>query len=373
MGVLSSNGRGARAGRRRAHALALLIVGALGVGAVHAVASGVEATSAAWVDPAYVSGAVNSAIGPGALNGRLGTTGAYIAADTPDAGSAVDLGTTLSGLQPGATKTTTVRLQNTSGATLTVSRGTPTVSSTGGLSGSCALTTSETNAGTTSLGNNGTTTATVTLTVPAGLLPTCWNATGTLVASWWGKLASASWSNPAYFRGDVTLGTWVWYGQAKLSGTNLCLDVVSRGNADGQGVQLYECNQTPAQIWTFNPDGSIKVYQSVGINAPNDHPTPRCLDIPNQSTANDVTMQIWTCGYNGTVLSQANQSWSLVDNGDGTVQIRSALAGTNPAGPRCLDVPSSGAVQGTLVRVAACSQTSRSRSWELSVVATVAY
>lgn len=349
-----------------------MLCAALAVVCVDAAAARVEPTSAAWVNPVYASGTVASVVGP-VLNGRV--SGSYTPADKSDAGTAVDLGTTLAGLKPGNAPSISVQLQNTSGAgnALTLAKGPVSVTTTGGLTGGCAVTPSIANPGTTSLNNNGTTTSSVSLSVPTGLLPTCWNATGTLVASWTGTMAGNTWANPAYFRGNVSLGTWVWYGQVKLSGTTLCLDVISRANADGTGVQLYECNQTPAQIWTFNPDGSIKVYQSVGLNNPNDNPTPRCLEIPNQSTANDVSMQIRACAYNGAVLAQASQSWSLVDNGDGTVQIRSALAGTNPAGPRCLDVPSTALVQGTLARVASCASTGRSRSWVLSAVPTVAY
>ena len=64
-----------------------------------------------------------------------------------------------------------------------------------------------------------------------------------------------------------------WYGQLRLAGTQLCLDVPNRDDETGLNVQLYACNSTPAQIWTFLlSEATLRVYESVGIRAPGDDP-----------------------------------------------------------------------------------------------------
>ncbi|WP_029292061.1 RICIN domain-containing protein [Cellulomonas sp. HZM] len=355
--------RGHTPARRRALAAALAVCALVASGALRQVSP----TSAAWQDPAYASGQVVSATGP-VLDGRRGTA-AYVAADTSDAGTAVDLasGTSLTGLQPGASQTIQLGLKNSAASPVAVSAPTTSMSTSGGLTGSCAITTTVSAASSTSLAAGAAATATATVAVPSGLLPTCWNRTGTFLARWDASMTGSTWVNPAWFRGEISLGTWVWYGQVKLNGTSLCLDVVSRLNDDGTGVQVYDCNKTPAQVWTFNPNGTVKVYQSVGQWNATDNPTPRCLDINASSQANDVQMQIWSCG-----TSQANQTWRLVDNGDGTVRVVSALQ-TTGGKDRCLDVPSSSLTSGTRARVYDCTAANRSRSWVLSTVSPVAY
>ena len=180
---------------------------------------------------------------------------------------------------------------------------------------------------------------------------------------------SAVWTDPAFARGDITSGQWQWYGQVRLSGTTLCLDIPSRDNATGLSVQLYECNSTPAQVWTFNTDATVKVYQSVGQWSATDNPTARCLDVNGSSTAQNVQMQILNC--QGT--PGAKQKWTVYNVGDGTVQIRSQIDGTNPAGARCLDVPTGSQTQATVLRLNSCTATGRARSFVLEPVNPVVY
>ncbi|MEV4643061.1 ricin-type beta-trefoil lectin domain protein [Actinoplanes sp. NPDC049548] len=109
-----------------------------------------------------------------------------------------------------------------------------------------------------------------------------------------------------------------------------CVDVAGAGTADGTPVQLYQCNGTGAQRWTYTPGagGALRVLG-------------KCLDISNGGTANYTKVQLWTC--NGT----AAQRW--------TVGAGSALV--NPQSGRCLDVPNASTTDGTQLQIFDCNAT----------------
>jgi Ricin-type beta-trefoil lectin domain-like len=99
-----------------------------------------------------------------------------------------------------------------------------------------------------------------------------------------------------------------------------------------------------------------------------DNPTPRCLDVSGSSTAQNVAMQILLC----TAIPGAKQRWTVLNLGDGTVQIRSQLDGAT-GGTRCLDVPTGSQTQATVLRLNSCTATGRARSWVLEPVNPVVY
>jgi endoglucanase len=80
-------------------------------------------------------------------------------------------------------------------------------------------------------------------------------------------------------------------------GSGRCLDIQNLGTADGTQVRLWTCNQSAAQQWQVNANGTIT----------NPH-SGKCLDAVGQGTANGTAIQIWDCYGGGT---QANQVWSL--------------------------------------------------------------
>ncbi|MDM7830496.1 RICIN domain-containing protein [Cellulomonas edaphi] len=180
----------------------------------------------------------------------------------------------------------------------------------------------------------------------------------------------AAWTDPAFATAAPATGTWAY--QIRLSGTQLCLDVLNRENTDGLGVQIYACNSTPAQIWTLNADESLKVYQAAGQWNATDNPTPRCLEVPGSSTGQDIALQIRTCVMTAGSVTQANQKWYVQTAGTGTVTIRSRLNGTGGAA-RCLDVPSGSVVTGTTARVRDCTAANRSRVWVMEPVTAAVY
>jgi hypothetical protein len=63
-----------------------------------------------------------------------------------------------------------------------------------------------------------------------------------------------------------------------------CLDVVNGGTANGTAVQLWDCNGTASQTWTWRDDGTL--YNP---------PSGRCLDDPNNAQTAGDQLRIWDC------------------------------------------------------------------------------
>ena len=73
-----------------------------------------------------------------------------------------------------------------------------------------------------------------------------------------------------------------------------CLDVYAAGTANGTAVDLYDCNNTGSQVWIPQSNGTLYNPQS-----------NKCLDDPNSSTTPGTQVQIWDC------TGAANQVWNL--------------------------------------------------------------
>lgn len=177
---------------------------------------------------------------------------------------------------------------------------------------------------------------------------------------------SASWTDRAYLHATVSTDFWrPWYGQLRLAGTQLCLDVPNRDDETGLNVQLYACNSTPAQIWTFLlSEATLRVYESVGIRAPGDDPTPLCAQ-QNQKNNNPVAITLQRCRN----FTNADY-WDVVQV-DGGYWIRSRSRVNNAY--QCLDVASGSQTQGTLVTTSPCTAANRARVWVPEYVASVSY
>jgi glycosyl hydrolase family 31/ricin-type beta-trefoil lectin protein/uncharacterized protein DUF5110/carbohydrate binding protein with CBM35 domain len=97
----------------------------------------------------------------------------------------------------------------------------------------------------------------------------------------------------------------------------LCLDVRGAVAADGQPMQVYTCNHTPAQQVTYASDNTVRVLS-------------RCLNAGG--TDNHAAVTIASC------TGAAGQSWTR--RADGSL--------LNPASGRCLDVPDSNRTPGAV-------------------------
>ncbi|MFG1680689.1 RICIN domain-containing protein [Nonomuraea sp. NPDC049269] len=106
-----------------------------------------------------------------------------------------------------------------------------------------------------------------------------------------------------------------------------CVDVASAGTANGTAIQLYDCNSTAAQSWTWNSDGSVRALG-------------KCMDVSGGSTANGAQVQLYDCNGSGA------QGWTY---NSGTGQI------VNPQANKCLDATGASSANGTRLQIWDCS------------------
>jgi hypothetical protein len=116
-------------------------------------------------------------------------------------------------------------------------------------------------------------------------------------------------------------------GVLRGAGSNRCLDVPNNATANGTLLEIWDCNGGANQQWTALSNGELQVYGN------------KCLDVPNNATAAGTRVEIWDC--NGG----ANQQWTL--NADGTVVGRGSGL--------CLDVTGAGTANGTAVEIWTCN------------------
>lgn len=117
-----------------------------------------------------------------------------------------------------------------------------------------------------------------------------------------------------------------------------CLDVNGGGADDGTKVQLWECNGTSAQAWSY--DGGQLVA-----------PSGKCLDVQWGNPERGTPVQLWEC--NGTDAQQ----WRFDDG---------RLVGL---GGKCLDVSGGASDDGTQVQIWDCNGMDWQR-WSLEAKST---
>ncbi|MEV1005376.1 family 16 glycosylhydrolase [Nonomuraea sp. NPDC050202] len=106
-----------------------------------------------------------------------------------------------------------------------------------------------------------------------------------------------------------------------------CVDVAGAGTANGTAVQLWDCNSTAAQSWTWNADGSVRALG-------------KCMDVTGAATANGAQVQLYDCNGTGA------QRWTF-DAGTGQI--------VNPQSGRCLDATGVGSANGTRLQIWDCT------------------
>jgi hypothetical protein len=116
-------------------------------------------------------------------------------------------------------------------------------------------------------------------------------------------------------------------GHGLVNSNGLCLDVRSSGTGNGTPVQVYTCNGTGAQQWTYVQAGSTL------------HALGKCLDIAAGGTANGTKAQLWDCNNTGAqvFIHQGNNSYY------------------NPQANKCLDDPGGSTTPGTQVQIWDCN------------------
>src|SRR5262249_36842610 len=114
-----------------------------------------------------------------------------------------------------------------------------------------------------------------------------------------------------------------------VTASGKCIDVPNQNFVDGQAVQLYDCNGTDAQKWTYDP-----VTQLLHAKQ-ND----KCLDARAYGTANGTVAQIWACNAGAT-----NQRWQQGSSGFRPSHVAN----------KCLDVSAGGTANGTKIQLWDC-------------------
>ena len=112
-------------------------------------------------------------------------------------------------------------------------------------------------------------------------------------------------------------------GQVTSGMAGKCLDDFNGSATNGTKADLWDCNPTGAQQWTYT-NGTLQI-------------NGKCLDITGGNTANGTLAEIWDCN-NGT-----NQQWETVNG-----------ALVNPASGKCLDDPGFATTNGTQLDIWDC-------------------
>ena len=108
-----------------------------------------------------------------------------------------------------------------------------------------------------------------------------------------------------------------------------CLDDFHSVGNNGNPIDMFSCNGTPIQNWTFEPDGTIRVYGN------------KCVTVRSLRVGTKV--QLWTC----SAANRRGQQWAVVRNGDLSNEFR--------IGGVCLAIPSMTAADGSQLVMARCT------------------
>ena len=116
---------------------------------------------------------------------------------------------------------------------------------------------------------------------------------------------------------------WTWNGTS-LRTLGRCLDVTDGSVADGAKLQLYDCNNSGAQQWQQQANGSLRNPAS-----------GRCVDSPGGSTANGARLQIYECNGSAAQVFRVGggttpPASSLLSQGRATTSSTNENASTGP-------------------------------------------
>ena len=115
-----------------------------------------------------------------------------------------------------------------------------------------------------------------------------------------------------------------------------CVDDAGASTNNGTAIQIWTCNATSAQSWTWNSgDGTLRVFG-------------KCMDVTGGGTANGTQIQLWDCNGTGAQEWRWRQQSRLM----------------NPQSGRCLDVTGGGTADGTRLQLWDCNDTA-AQAWHL--------
>ncbi|MFD0818804.1 family 16 glycosylhydrolase [Micromonospora zhanjiangensis] len=106
-------------------------------------------------------------------------------------------------------------------------------------------------------------------------------------------------------------------GTTRLRGaqSGRCIDIPSANPVDGAKLQIWDCNTTAAQQWTFAGDGTVRAMG-------------KCMDPAWAGTANGTEVNLVTCNGNPVQRFTLNGAGDLVNlSANRCVDVRDAVAG----------------------------------------------
>jgi hypothetical protein len=129
-------------------------------------------------------------------------------------------------------------------------------------------------------------------------------------------------------------------GPVLSSSADRCLDDFHSVGNNGNPIDVFSCNGTPIQNWTFEPDGTIRVYGN------------KCVTVRTLGRVG-AKVVLWTC----TAANRRGQQWAVVRNGD--------LSNEFSLGGLCLAIPSMTAADGSQLVMARCTLADTRIHWRV--------
>lgn len=180
-------------------------------------------------------------------------------------------------------------------------------------------------------------------------------------------------------KAEAVQGVGAVVGNYVSSAANRCIDVRAGAAVNGTVIQLFDCNGTAGQVWTYGAAGAVRALG-------------RCLDAVNNGATVGTRVQLYAC--NGTNAQRWTVTKTTIKNTtSGLCVAPAALATTNGAplqlstcngsasqtflspsrtGPligtpsgRCLDVQNAATANGTPVQIYDCNGTA-AQSWTIA-------
>jgi Ricin-type beta-trefoil lectin domain len=121
-----------------------------------------------------------------------------------------------------------------------------------------------------------------------------------------------------------------------LGAAGKCVDDAGASTNNGSAIQIFTCNGTGAQNWTWmSSDGTLRALS-------------KCMDVTGGATASGTLVQLWDCNGTGAQEWRWRQQSRLV----------------NPQSGRCLGAAGVGAADGTRLQISDCDDTA-AQGWRL--------
>ncbi|RKG79219.1 ricin-type beta-trefoil lectin domain protein [Corallococcus terminator] len=133
----------------------------------------------------------------------------------------------------------------------------------------------------------------------------------------------------AYGLSLTTTGSGGGTGGPLIGLANKCIDVPNSNTTDGTRLQLWDCNGTNAQKWTFMSDGTVRAFG-------------KCMDVAWGSRDNGAAIQLVTCS--------GNPAQQFILSGAGDL--------VNPQANKCVDVSGGNSASGTPLQLWECNGSS---------------